>query len=68
MRTVCDRRVDGCRCGFPITEKELTDVWLSIKLSDDNMSTFNNVVMEFAPGFSTFRAAAGEGGKKIIIF
>ncbi|XP_076445077.1 EF-hand calcium-binding domain-containing protein 6-like isoform X2 [Babylonia areolata] len=41
-------------CGFPMTEKELKDVWLTLKLSDDNMSTFNNVVMEFAPNFTPF--------------
>ncbi|KAL8619052.1 hypothetical protein ACOMHN_020750 [Nucella lapillus] len=41
-------------CGFMMTEKELNDVWMSLKLSDDNMSTFNGVVMEFAPNFTPF--------------
>ncbi|XP_070191143.1 EF-hand calcium-binding domain-containing protein 6-like isoform X2 [Littorina saxatilis] len=48
-------------CGFPITEKELNEVWLSLKLSDDMMSTFNNVVMEFAPNFTPFHKHKEEG-------
>lgn len=42
-------------CGFPINEKELDDVWVSLKLADDNMSTFVNVVTQFAPNFTSFQ-------------
>lgn len=42
------------QCGFHITEKELEKVWMTLRLSDNNMSSYNSVVMEFAPGHESF--------------
>ncbi|KAK7480725.1 hypothetical protein BaRGS_00027986, partial [Batillaria attramentaria] len=41
-------------CGFPITEKELEKLWMTMKTTDNNMSSYNAVVMEFAPGHEAF--------------
>ena len=50
-----------------MTDKELNDVWLSLKLSDDNMSTFNGVVMEFAPNFTPFKGKERRPGGRLCV-
>ncbi|XP_025099016.1 EF-hand calcium-binding domain-containing protein 6-like [Pomacea canaliculata] len=41
-------------CGFEITDSELSKLWLTLNLSNDGMSTYNGVIMEFAPSHTPF--------------
>lgn len=46
--------VAASRCGFEITDSELSKLWLTLNLSNDGMSTYNGVIMEFAPSHTPF--------------